>query len=92
VQLERLDARRQDQPDPDDPFSGALSRGIYLNVCGVPAETRVDVCVAVAEGKAVSVTVAMSPANVDMEKCVAGRVRQLPFPSHPRSRVVRVSF
>lgn len=86
-------AARHDQPEPPDhQFSGPLSHGSYLEACSVPADTRIEVCAAIAEGKALGVTVATRPADVDKEKCIAGRVREISFPSHPRLRVVRASF
>jgi eukaryotic-like serine/threonine-protein kinase len=77
---------------PDDQLSGPLSRGSYLNDCEVPEHTRVNVCAAIADGKAVGVTVATSPSDPEKERCVSGKIREIPFPSHPRLRVVRTSF
>jgi hypothetical protein len=84
---------RQDGPEPSDAeFSGPLSHGSYLDDCEVTSDTRVSVCAAITQGKAVGVTVATSPSDPDKEKCVAARVRDIAIPSHPRLRVVRTSF
>ncbi len=88
-----IGAKRADGPEPaDDQFSGPLSRGTYLDECEVAEQTRVSVCAAIVDGKAVGVTVATSPSDPDKERCVSGKVREIPFPSHPRLRVVRTSF
>lgn len=88
-----IGAKRADGPEPSDAqFSEPLARGTYLSDCEVPEKTRVDVCAAITGGKAVGVTVATSPGDPGKEKCVAGKVREIPFPSHPRLRVVRTSF
>jgi hypothetical protein len=88
-----IGARQQDGPEPSDAqFSGPLSHGTYLDDCEVTSDTRVSVCAAITQGKAVGVTVATSPSDPDKEKCVAARVRDIAFPSHPRLRVVRTSF
>lgn len=69
-----------------------LNNGSYLGACGVPAHARVDVCAAVQNGRAVGVTVRLTPRAPGVERCVAGRVRRLSFPSHPRLDVARTRF
>jgi hypothetical protein len=69
-----------------------LAHGTYLNECEVAEDAHVSVCAAVMEGKAVGVTVAMSPSDPDKERCVAGRIRDITFPAHTSLRVVRTSF
>src|SRR5262249_54481261 len=88
-----IGAKSAEGPEPaDDQFSQPLARGTYLNECDVPEQMHVSVCAAVMAGKAVGVTVATSPADPEKEKCVSGRIREIPFPSHSRLRVVRTSF
>lgn len=77
---------------PDRAFSEVLVSGAYLNACGVPEETRISICTAIADGAVMGVTVATSPSDPEIEKCVAGNVRTLTFPAHPRLKVVRTSF
>lgn len=73
-------------------FGAVLNNGAYLNACGVPASTKVNVCAAVQNGRAVGVTVSMDPPNPSAASCVAGRVRGLSFPSHPKLDVARTTF
>jgi hypothetical protein len=73
-------------------FGAVLNNGSYLNSCGVPASTHVNVCAAVQNGRAVGVTVTMDPPNPGMASCVAGRVRGLSFPSNPKLDIARTSF
>lgn len=69
-----------------------LNNGSYLNACDVPGNARVSVCAAVKEGRAVGVTVAISPSNPEVEKCVSGKVRALGFPIHKKLHVARTTF
>ncbi len=73
-------------------LGAVLNQGSYLNECEVPSDSEVAVCAAVQNGRAVGVTVAMRPANPDVERCVAGRVRALGYPSHPKLDVARTTF
>lgn len=73
-------------------FAAVLNNGSYLNSCGVPASTEVHICAAVQNGRAVGVTVTMTPSNPGAASCVAGRVRGLSFPSNPKLDIARTSF
>lgn len=73
-------------------YGAVLNKGSYLNACGVPSSMTVNVCAAVQNGRAVGVTVTTSPSNPGIASCVAGQVRALPFPSHPRLDVARTTF
>jgi hypothetical protein len=73
-------------------YGAVLNKGSYLNSCGVPSNMTVNVCAAVQNGHAVGVTVSTSPSNPGIASCIAGRVRGLPFPSHPRLDVARTTF
>ena len=52
----------------------------------------VDVCVAVQNGRAVGVTVRTSPHNGGVAGCIAGHVRGMSFPVHPKLDVTRTHF
>lgn len=73
-------------------YGAVLNRGGYLNSCGVPPSTEVNVCAAVQNGRAVGVTVSTKPSNPGLNSCIAGAVRGLSFPSHPRLDVTRTTF
>ncbi|MCC6646005.1 MAG: hypothetical protein IT374_10595 [Polyangiaceae bacterium] len=73
-------------------FSKVLNHGEYLTACEVPTDVSVEVCAAVKEGRALGVTIVMSPANPDLEKCVSARVRELGFPVSSKLDVVRTRF
>src|SRR5205814_6672597 len=44
-------------------YGSIMNGGSYLNGCGLPSSTAVDVCVAVQNGRAVGVTVRTRPHN-----------------------------
>lgn len=73
-------------------YGNVLNRGGYLNACGVASNMSVDICVAVQNGHAVGVTVRTNPSSPGVAGCIAGQVRGLGFPSHPRMDVARTSF
>jgi hypothetical protein len=85
----------QGGPAPDlkaEDFAAVLNNGSYMNPCDVPSTSKVRICAAVQNGRAVGVTVLLDPPSTDIEICVAGQVRQLPFPSNAKLDVVNVSF
>ena len=64
-------------------FAAVLNKGTYLATCEVPETSRAQVCVAVKNGAPVGVTVALDPANADLERCVSresalSRLRRTP--------------
>jgi hypothetical protein len=73
-------------------YGGVLNRGDYLNACGVPPSMAVNICAAVQNGQAVGVTVSTNPPNGGIARCIAGQVRSLSFPSHPRLDVTHTVF
>lgn len=73
-------------------FQAVLGNGAYLNACGVPESMGVSICAAVQNGRAVGVTVRTTPHNAGTAGCIAGAVRRLSFPSHPKLDVTRTSF
>jgi hypothetical protein len=73
-------------------YGAVLNRGTYLLPCSVPGNMEVNICAAVQNGRAVGVTVTTSPNNPGIASCVAGQVRSMNFPSHPRLDVTRTSF
>ncbi len=73
-------------------YGSILNGGGYLNGCGLPSSTGVDVCVAVQNGRAVGVTVRTRPHNASAASCIASHVRGISFPSHPKLDVTRTSF
>jgi hypothetical protein len=73
-------------------LGAVLNNGAYLNDCDVPDKARLSICAAVKEGRAVGVTVAMSPSEPEVERCVAGKVRALGFPIHKKLHVARTTF
>jgi eukaryotic-like serine/threonine-protein kinase len=73
-------------------FAAVLNNGSYMNPCDVPSTSKVRICAAVQNGRAVGVTVLLDPPSTDIEICVAGQVRKLPFPPNAKMDVVNVSF
>lgn len=73
-------------------FQAILGNGAYLNSCGVPDSMGVNVCAAIQNGRAVGVTVTTSPRNPQIQSCIAGRVRGMSFPSHPKLDITRTKF
>jgi hypothetical protein len=73
-------------------FAAVLNNGAYLNPCDVPTTSKVVICAAVQNGRAVGVTVLLDPPSPTVEICVAGQVRQLAFPAHAKMDIVNVNF
>jgi hypothetical protein len=73
-------------------YASVLNGGGYLNGCGLASSMGVDVCVAVQNGRAVGVTVRTSPHNGGVASCIAGHVRGISFPVHPKLDVTRTHF
>lgn len=73
-------------------YGSILNRGSYFGHCGVPDSTKLNICAAVQNGRAVGVTVVSSPRDRRVESCVSASVRGLSFPSHPKLDVTRTQF
>jgi hypothetical protein len=73
-------------------FNAILGNGSYLNACGVPSDMGVKVCAAIQNGRAVGVTVTTNPKNGSLSSCIAGKVRGMSFPSHPKLDIARTTF
>jgi hypothetical protein len=73
-------------------YARVLNNGSYLNACNVPSSTEVSVCAAVQNGRAVGVTVTTNPPNGGVNSCVAGQIRSMSFPAHPRLDIARTTF
>ncbi len=73
-------------------YASIMNSGSYFGHCGVPNNVGIKICAAVQNGRAVGVTVTTSPRNGKMEACIAGGVRGLKFPSHPKLDVTRTTF
>ena len=52
----------------------------------------VTICAAVQNGHAVGVTVRTDPKDGKTSSCIAGQIRALSFPSHPRLEVTTTTF
>ncbi len=73
-------------------YGSVLNSGSYFGHCGVPGDMEVHICAAVQNGRAVGVSVRTVPNNPGISACVAGGVRGLSFPSHPKLDVTRTAF
>jgi hypothetical protein len=73
-------------------FGSILGIGSYLNACGLPSNVAIEVCAAIQNGRAVGVTVRLTPPRPPIASCVTGQVRSLAFPSHPRLDISKVAF
>src|SRR5262249_62097315 len=80
-------------PDlPAGQFGQVLNNGSYVVGCGTPASMKVTVCAAIQNGRAVAVTVSTNPSDSKIASCIAGAVRRLSFPAHPRLDVTTTVF
>jgi hypothetical protein len=52
----------------------------------------ITVCAAIQNGRAVGVTVSTRPSDPKVAGCIAGAIRGLSFPSHPRLDVTTTTF
>jgi eukaryotic-like serine/threonine-protein kinase len=73
-------------------YGRVLNGGGYFSHCGVSLSMTVNICAAVQNGRAVGVTVRTQPNDPKKESCIAGAVRGLNFPSHPKLDVTRTRF
>ena len=73
-------------------YARILNHGGYIAACGTPDSTKVNICAAVQNGRAVGVTVTTDPPNAALASCIAGKVRAMSFPVHPKLDIVRTSF
>jgi hypothetical protein len=73
-------------------YGNVLNKGTYFAHCGVPDSMSISICAAVQNGRAVGVTVTTNPRNPGIQSCIAGGVRGLGFPSHPKLDVTRTNF
>jgi hypothetical protein len=73
-------------------YGNVLNNGKYLQGCAVPASMSLTICAAIQNGRAVGVTVTTNPKDGKVASCVAGAVRGLSFPAHPRLDVTTTSF
>ena len=96
AQAENAEVTSLQGGDPPDltvsAFASTLNAGTYLEPCGVPNSSKVNICVAIKGGLPLGVTVALDPADPEIEVCVAKQVRAKTFTSHPKLDVVRVRF
>jgi hypothetical protein len=106
IDFPSCDQAREDNPDsidlanrakgpPDVPaseYSAILGRGSYLDSCHVPSSAAVTVCAAVREGKAIGITVTMSPHRQSIVNCLVEAIQGLGFPSHPKLDVATTRF
>jgi len=93
--VESVDLASRGNMPPDIPlseYSAVLGRGTYLVPCGVPSTAAVTVCAAVVQGKAVGITVTLSPHNQRIINCVIEGIQGLSFPSHPRMDIATTRF
>lgn len=73
-------------------YGAILNSGQYMGACGVPESMGVNICAAIQNGRAVGVSVVTTPRNPGIAGCIAGAVRRINFPSHPKLDVTRTNF
>ena len=73
-------------------YGAVLNRGSYFAHCHAPDSTRLSICAAIRNGKAVGVTVKTQPYQPELAECVAKSVRGLRFPSRSRMDVTKTTF
>lgn len=73
-------------------YGAILNSGQFMGGCGVPESMGVYICAAVQNGRAVGVSVTTTPSSPRVAGCVAGAVRRINFPSHPKLDVTRTTF
>ena len=73
-------------------YASVLNHGSYITACGTPDSTKVNICAAVQNGRAVGVTVTTNPPSAPLANCIAGKIRAMSFPVHPKLDIVRTAF
>jgi len=73
-------------------LEGPLKSGAIITACGTPGDTKVNIGVAVQNGRAVGVTVTTTPHNGGVSSCIDRQVRGLSWPPIQNLESFRISF
>ncbi len=73
-------------------YARLLERGTWFGHCGLPASARLDVCIAVQNGRPVGVTVSTQPATPHSTRCITAAAWSLRFPVSPKLDLTRTRF
>ncbi len=65
-------------------LSAPMANAPFISGCGAPNDMKVTVKVAIKMGRAVGVSVYTTPPNGAIAGCIAGHVRGLAWPAHPK--------
>jgi hypothetical protein len=76
----------------DGQINGAGRIAPAINGCGTPADTKVQVRVAIKNGRTMGVTVITTPPNSGVAACIDGRVRGIGWPSSSKMDSFTASF
>ena len=77
---------------PTQVIAAVLENGAWLSSCNVPANTSLDVCVAIKSGNVVGATVVARPADSTVSTCVRRRASALQFPYSSHLDIARTRF
>lgn len=88
---ERSDDRGSERPTADT-YGNILNQGGYFKHCSVADSTKLEICAAILEGRAVGVTVRTNPVEPKPADCIAEAVVKLTFPKNALMDVTRTRF
>lgn len=93
--VETIDMRKGASAKADltaDQLGAPMRSSGFFASCGLPDSANADICVAVKRGRAVGVSVAVSPANNRVAACIDRSARRLAFPVSDNLDVVHQKF
>ena len=93
--VETMDMRKGPSGKADltaDQLGAPMRSSQFFASCGLPDSANADICVAVKKGKAVGVSVAVSPSNNRVAACIDRSARRLSFPISDNLDVVHQKF
>ncbi len=93
--VQTIDMGKKGKADLTDAQLGAplnAGNGQLVTGCGLSNDSHADICAAVKQGKAVGVSVRVTPPNNKVAACIDRSTRRLPFPVSDKLDVVKTKF
>lgn len=76
----------------DSELGGPMRSSSFMGSCGLADSANAEICVALKQGKALGVSVKVSPTNNKVAACIDKATRRLKFPSSDKLDVVHQKF
>jgi hypothetical protein len=76
----------------NDQLGAPFKNAAFLSTCGLTDSADADLCVAVKNGKALGVTINVTPKNNKVAACIDRATRKIAFPASPKLDVVKEHY